>query len=407
MRYFRVLLLGISLLSITISSYAEDELYVVYSFEREVMAELFQRFAKAEGLDVKVDYATEDVMKSTLMLIMEKRPPDVLIMPADQVGLYGLANYSEINHRDFKANIAKRALDSGVSDGKLYGEPLFQGNHLFLYYNKSFVKEPATDWSIMLEQKAYFDSKKISTIVWPFNEPYYLLPFLSAYDGWPLVDGKVQLNTPAMVAALDFYLGLKTKKLTNTPCDLACTGDMFRSRKVAYVLGGVWDVQGFHEALGDDLGITSMPLVDGRKMLSPFSTYIMAFPNDGLRSSKRQALIKLVNYFQSTAIQKELWDRVGSIPVESVAFEYAQTSAAPHLKSMLDLMADTKPIPADQAMTYLWDAMRKGMLRNEVNALDGTGAALFMQTLAERHLARLKLQPVKEPADSSASAATH
>ncbi len=402
MRYLQLCAIVLILIMAPVSLKAEDELYVVYSFERDVMAELFKRFAEAEGVNVKADYATEDVMKSTLMVIMEKRPPDVLMMPADQVGLYSLAHYSEIDHSVFKANIAKRALDCGVSDGKLYGEPLFQGNHLFLYYNKRFVKEPAKDWAAMLAQKKEFDSKKITTIVWPFNEPYYLLPFLSAYGGWPLVDGNVQLNTPAMVAALDYYHGLQTQKLINPPCDLACTGDLFKARKAAYVLGGIWDAHRFHDALGEDLGVTAMPLVEGKKMLSPFSTYIMAFPNDGMQSSKREALIKLVNYFQSTAIQKELWDRVGTIPVEAAAFEYAQSNATPYLKSMLDLMIDTKPIPADQAMTYLWDAMRKGMLRNQVNALDAAGAALYMQNLAERHLVSLQKQAAKKNnADSS------
>jgi len=138
-------------------------------------------------------------------------------------------------------------------------------------------------------------------------------------------------------------------------------------------------------------------------MFSPFSTYIMAFPNNGLQGPKRDKLIKLVNFIQSTATQKELWERARSIPVEAGAFEYVQANAAPHLKAMLDLMADTKPLPADQIMTYIWDAMRKGMLRNEVNALDAAASAQFMQKMAEKYQAQLQAQAKSSARSAAAS----
>ncbi|MFC3116363.1 hypothetical protein [Cellvibrio fontiphilus] len=117
-----------------------------------------------------------------------------------------------------------------------------------------------------------------------------------------------------------------------------------------------------------------------------FRSHVLAFPNQSLSGPKRAQLLKLANYLQSHAVQKQIWSAMGAIPVEQGAFEYAQHNARGYLKTTIELMADTKLLPADKEMTFIWDAMGKGFLRHREGALDAPAAAKYMQQLAERHI---------------------
>ncbi len=370
-------------------SYAANELRVVYSYNEALIGVLMSGFSQEQKVAVKAEHLNVDDMKTKLLSMMELSPPDVIILPSDQVGLYSFANYSEIDPKIFKAKIPDNILKCGISDGKLYGAPLIQGNHLFLYYNKALVDVPARDWQTLAAQKSKFDAQNVSTIAWPYNEPYYLLPFMSAYGGWPLVDNNIQLNTPAAIDALKFYRD--TRKIIHSPvCDLACTEILFKSGKLAYAIGGTWDINDFARSLGDKLGVSDIPKIGDKKLASPFSTYVVAFPEQGLTGEKRELLRKLLDYLQSPVVQRKLWDQFQAIPVEPSAYVYAKDKASGYMKKVLEVMADAKPIPAEQDMSLVWNAMNKGMLRFNEGSMDAEAAANYMQQLAERNVRALE-----------------
>ena len=366
---------------------ANTELHIIYTYAKDNFGQILSEFGQQQGVKIKSEFKEQNDLKSSMMGLMEANTaPDAIIMPSDHVGLHGFIRYSEIDRQLFPAAISERIWGSGFSDGKLYGVPLIQGNHLMLFYNKSLIKEPAADWTAMLAHKSELEAKGLSTIAWSFDEAYWFLPFLGAYGGWPLNNGKVELNTPAMAAALDFYKSLRLKSLPYPDCSYQCAVDLFKSGKVAYTINGDWIGKEFQQALGDNLGVSAIPSAEGKKMLPTFSTHVIAFPNNSLTGPKRATLIALANYLQDAKIQRHIWDLSGAIPVEESAFAYAQANAQGYLKKTIELMADTKPLPADKEMTFIWDAIGKGYLRHREGALDGNAAARYMQQLAERHI---------------------
>ncbi|ACE85612.1 Bacterial extracellular solute-binding protein domain protein [Cellvibrio japonicus Ueda107] len=398
-RLLGFLMLGVCLGCSSATTHASDELTIIYTYAKDHFARVLNEFGKAEKTAVSLEFKEQNDLKSSLMGMVEtNNTPDVIIMPADHVGLYAFIKYSEINPKDFTAQIPERIWGSSYCDGKIYGAPLIQGNHLMLFYNKNLVTEPAADWNTMFAQKAELAKKGIDTIAWSFDESYWFLPFLGAYGGWPLNNGKVELNTPAMAAALDFYKSLRARDLPYPNCSYQCAVDLFKTGKVAYTINGDWVGKEFHDALGDNLGVSAIPMAEGKKMQPTFSTHVIAFPNHGLTGPKRDLLIKLANYLQSPDVQKRLWALSGAIPVENSAFEYARQHAQGYLKKTIELMADTKPLPADKEMTFIWDAIGKGYLRHREGALDGAAAARYMQQLAERHIRNAQRMSQRESA---------
>lgn len=378
---------AIALLCYVQASRADEGLSIIYTYAKGSLGTILNEFSQREGIAVTLEFREQNDLKSSMMGMMElNTAPDAIIMPADHMGLHSFIKYSVINTADFPAKVPARIWASSYSDGKSYGVPLIQGNHLMLFFNKKLVQEPATDWETMFAQRAALNAKGVAPIAWSFDEMYWFLPFLGAYGGWPLNEGKVQLNTPEMAEALDFYKKLRQRELPYPGCSYQCAVDLFKTGAVAYTINGDWIGKEFYAALGDNLGVSAIPAADGRKMLPTFSTHVLSFPNQGLTGKKRAQLLKLANYLQSSAVQKQFWLVLGAIPVEQTAFEYAQQNAQGYLKKTIELMAETKPLPADKEMTFIWDAMGKGFLRHREGALSGPAAAKYMQQLAERHI---------------------
>lgn len=357
---------------------------------------MIDSFSTIKGIPTSQKYMRQDDFKTNLILLLEKSGiADIVIIPADHLGLHDLANYSVVSPTSFNAEIPTRLWDTGVSDSAIRGVPLIQGNHLVMYFNKALVPRPAKTWDELLDQKIQLDKKSISTIQWNHDDAFYFLPFLSAYDGWPLVDGKIQLNTNAMVEALSYYKVLREKKLYSQTCDYDCAASLFISGKLAYNINGTWAGDNYFRILGDDLGVAPLPTIDGRPMLPPFSTYVIAFPNNSLMGPKKDHIIAFVNYLLSREVQVSLWAQAGAIPTETTAFKHALTHSAGYLQDTLKQLDATRPLPADQAMTYLWDAILKGLMRQNVGVMDSKQAADYMQKLAERHARATQSQSTK------------
>lgn len=366
---------------------AEDKLTVVYTYAEDSFGEVLQAFARENGVSIQAEFKKQGELKSSIMGMMElDTTPDAIVMPADHIGLYAFIKYSPVNPNDFPARISPRIWFSSASDGTHYGVPLIQGNHLMLYYNKKWINTPAADWEDMFAQQAQLKSKGVATITWSYDEPYWFLPFLGAYGGWPLNKGKAELHTPAMVAALDFYKNLRTRELLYPNCSYECGVDLFKSQKVAYTINGDWIGKEFYKVLGDDLGVSVIPRAEGKKIVPTFTSHVLAFPNNGLNGSKKTQLMNLAHYLHSPKVQQQLWERTGAIPVEASALNYVQRHARGYLKNTIELMADTKPLPTEKEMTFIWDAIGKGWLRHREGALDAPATAKYMQQLAERHI---------------------
>jgi len=379
------------------NAFAQNELHVVYAYGHEnkkaVLGNILEEFGKNNVVAVKSEFLDQGDLKTDILSMKElKTLPDAIILPADHLGLHSFIPYSKVNPALFTAKIPQRIWGSGMSDGNVYGAPFIQGNHLMMYYNKSLVTEPAADWQTMSAQHESLTQKGVETIAWSYDEAFWFLPFLGAYGGWPLTDGKIELNTPAMMSALDLYKNILDTNIVSELCSHQCIRDKFTIGKVAYIISGEWEGVDFYSKLGANLGVSAIPADNGKKMISAFSTYVIAFPKNGLESDKKALLVKLTNYLQSPNIQKRIWEEVGAIPVEATAFAAAQLTDKDYLRNTLQLMQDTKPLPADTAMSFIWDPIQKGISRHRETKILSKDTAKYMQFLAERNIEKAKSQ---------------
>lgn len=382
MKYTVFLLL--LLLSYLPSVMANEPLTFVFTHENKGFAKIIRLFEEKTGIPTKTQWVDQSDLKLKLIEQVETgETPDVVLIPADHLGLYNLVHYSKVPASLIDSSIDESYLQTVKVDGNYYGIPIIMGNHLVLYYNRSLVSKPAETWDQLLATQVQFTQKGLITIDWSFTEMYWFAPFLGAFGGWPITDSKITLNTPAMEQALSYYWGLANKGLVNPDCNYDCAFNNFINRKSAYVINGIWSYRQFLDVHGDDLGVALLPAIKDKPLTPMFSTHAIAFPSDSLNGPKKAAITKLAEFMQSAETQRQIWSEINEFPVNNIILQEVKKHADENNKVLLDQLTQAKAMPSDTAMTYAWPAINKGFSRYGSGAMTVGEAIELMQHLAE------------------------
>ncbi|MDQ2076348.1 extracellular solute-binding protein [Marinimicrobium sp. ABcell2] len=369
---------------------APDPLTLVYTFGMQPQTfEFIADFTAQTGIEVEHRWIHQDEIKVELINMVDKGiAPDIVMVPSDHIGLHRYMEYSRIDRERIPHNINDELWHTGLADGHYYGAPVTQGNHLLLYYNKDHVDEPASDWASLIERAPALAAKGVIPITWHYKAMYWLMPYVAAHGGMPMDGHELTLNTPAMAKGLDNYRWLAEQGIVDTECDYPCAHGAFVAGQAAYTIDGDWALQEYASKLGDKLGVALLPSLNGRTLISPYSTQVFAFPQHGLQGPKHDAMMAFLNYALSAEAQKKLVDEFRVLPVERSAISYARDNADEHLATVFKQLEQARPIPSESAMSHAWGAIVRGFFRHQAGLATGAEASSLMQRLAEREIAR-------------------
>ena len=375
-----------ALLLVTFDCYAAT-INLAHTMKHEHFNELLSALAEQSGLTVNSVLVDQKALKVRLVQnTSTSTSTDVVIVPADHLGLDKYANYSVIPDSLIADTTDKRTLETAKLNNTLLGIPIIQGNHLLLFYNKQFVKQPIENWQDIYRIQSSLP-EKVKLVTWSFMEMYWFIPFLSAFNGDLIVDNHVQLNTPAMQSALKFVWDLNKQNLVDRQCDYTCSNNAFKAQQAAFTIDGAWALKTYEEALGNNLGIQQLPKLNGEYMQPYYSTFVLAFPNDGLNGVNKDNLIKFAKLVQAEKFQTMIWQKLQDIPVNTEVLNSLKSQQGTQLATLIEAMQFTKAMPSTASMIIVWEVLNKGFIRYGSGALTAEQAGLFMQGLAERSIA--------------------
>lgn len=353
----------------------------------ELLAAITADFSKSTGIKVETNWLNQaDLRSSLLRHATDGDLPDVVLVPTDFLALDKELKYSELPAQGKASDLVPNAAGSGLFEGRNLGAPMFWGNHLMLYYNRSLVAKPARTLAEMAQQVPALQAKGVKALGTNFGEMYWMVPFYGAYGGWPVdAKGKVTLDTPAMAKTLDTYFGLVTRGLTLKECHTECAMDRFTAGEFAYAINGDWAMRELQDALGDKLGVTTLPQVEPGKNLVPmYSGYVLAFPGLSLKGPKRDALLKFVKYMQSPQVQRKWFDETHHLPVNASVYREVLGKADDNLKASLNQLKLARAMPNDRGMAFAWEGLAKGFSAMYQGRVTAAEAARLMQQHADR-----------------------
>lgn len=357
----------------------------------EYLDKIITNFEKKYQVEIELQqFLAEDLRDEVVTLSRTAELPDMLYIPSDFVGMHKEIKLSPIPEIWFSQELSPKVRSISKIANVNYGVPVFQGNHLMLFYNRDLITKPMTDWQELKAQAQTLKNKVNYPIGWHYREMYWLVPFMSAYQAWPLEGNEITLNTPEMVKALYFYQGLAQEGMVDVNCDHDCSVDRFKNGQTAYLINGDWIIRSLEETMGDKLGIAILPKVEGQTMYPMFGSYVLAFPNLQKDSEKYKILEKFALYLQEDDVQQLILDEAGLMPINDKVLAESYIHMDDNMKAVMAQVNLTRPLPTSPNMSTAWFSMKRGAERLIDHNYSPEKAAKFMQRTADKEIKRQK-----------------
>ena len=136
---------------------------------------------------------------------------------------------------------------------------------------------------------------------------------------------------------------------------------LFNSGDVAMDINGPWELAGYKEALGENLGVAPVPTVAGKTAIT-FSGMKIYVVNS---FTKYPNAAKLYASFASDKnAQLLLNEKVGSIPTNLEALQTDQIKNDPFVSGFAEQAKNSQPMPSIPEMSNVWSPVNAALSRN-------------------------------------------
>ena len=355
-----------------------------------LLESILRPVAEKHNQSISVTYIATNELKSALIkAVTNGIEPDLAIIPSDFFGEAKNFRPAQIpQSMQQLANLPDSTWQLARINDRVHGIPLFVGNAMMLYYNKRMIESPATSWEALVKQGSGLP-ESIKTVGWNYGELFWFVHFMTAFDAYPVTQNTVQLNTPQMQKALTFYRQLPADNVIDINCDYSCAAQRFTEGQFAYAINGDWAYPELKAQMGDSLGVTTLPSIDGTPMKSYYSAVTLVFPGKRKGFAPTDVLMELTQALLSEQAQLKLYSHHHLVPANP-EIRAKITSTDADIAMLLAILDSAIPISSGPEMAAAWAGMRKGMDYFNARNVEAPRATMLMQRVAERQLNLLK-----------------
>ncbi len=341
--------------------------------EKGVMEKVLADY-EAQHPDIKVSlvhYDTENLRSQYQNAALAEGGPDLVYGPSDQVGPFSVLKIIRPMDEFLPGEDWGRFLGAALDtlDGHVWSLPDQVGNHLNLLYNTEAVKAPPETFDQWVEiAKAAMTAQPDGRVdryglAFEFNEPFWLVPFLTAYGGWVMDDqNRPTLDTPAMVKALTFVNDLREKyKVVPRECNYQLMDTMFKTGKAAMIVNGPWSFGDYRKA-GVPFALARIPrATPGGPWAAPMIGTKGYSVNVNLDKAKEGAIRDLLHYLTSEKVTARFATELAILPSVRAAYDLPGIKNDALLQASLEQWKVGRQMPVVPEMRAIWDAMRPNM----------------------------------------------
>ncbi|GGF99048.1 hypothetical protein GCM10010912_49760 [Paenibacillus albidus] len=330
----------------------------------EVLEQLCRAYTSKFGVPVIPEVMNISILTARLQQIKTGGAiPQMALVPADMAGYGEAAMYSEIPEKfwsmsgfsDLNIRYSMR------SNGRQYGIPILKGNHLVLYCNSEIYPEAPSSWETIEEQAEALIAKGIVPVASDLADPYYFIPFLTAFGGWPLKEGEPNLASFEMDAALRFVQRQVAQEVLGSFHGSTELLDRFIAGEIGAILCGEWIYNYLDLQMRDRLLVGALPAINGNPAVSMASSIGLVFPQQSLESEQADELLSFAAYLLNESSQMEWAEQVQRIPVHSRVLDDIRATASPARAKLITCLENARNMPIEPVMRNIWDAMAVGL----------------------------------------------
>jgi len=353
-----------------------------------------QKLSKAfmeKNPDVTIDVVSKDteiLREDYQTASLAGDAPELLWTVNDHAGPFTKAGLIQPVDDLFDLSIyVESALEGVQLDGKTWGVPVANGNHLMLMYNKELISEPPQNTDELIKIGKELTKGDQYALVWNQIEPFWLVPWLGGFGGKVFADDGVTptLNTPEMVATLKFLYELKfTDKIIPPESDYDSASGLFKEGKAAMLINGDWSLGDYIQSMGEKFGTAPIPMVSATGMWpAPYTSGKFLMISAGIPDEKLEVIMEIIDFFTNMDNQVDLIETLSRLPALKEALASEKIENDPILKGSAAQMQKGTPMPAVVEMRCNWDAMKPEMNAVLADQKTPEEAAEAMQQAAE------------------------
>lgn len=381
------------LISFSTPLFAKNQLVLWHSWveNKALWQKIQQEFNTShENIELSIQVFDHEEMKQKIIKSgFQRNTADILIMPSDWLGYHNVMQFSAIPQSMLNGDVSDEIIGHTKFEGQIRGIPLFQGNHLLFMYNKSLVKKPASTWYELVEDNQLLQNKNVKTLAVNYSEMFWFVPFMTLFNGFPVEQDKIMLNTEATVDALKYYKQLSLKKVIDEQCTYQCVSTDFYQGKFAYSMLGAWAYKSAKLALGDNLGLAPFPTMKGNEFKPMRGNLILTFPKNALSSFKNKSLLEFSRFIQQEKYQHLMFEEMGLFPVNANVMAEIKVHLDEDYQLSLAQFQQSRSLPASTSISAVWNGMYKGFALYMDDEISAEEAAAYMQKSVEREQATL------------------
>lgn len=298
--------------------------------------------------------------------------PDMFIAPNDSLGdqvraglLADLSSYKD----KLPKTIDPLAITGMTVEGKLYAIPeSFKA--VALYYNKDKVATPPATTDELLKAVQGTNTLVLN------QSAYHNFGFLQAFGGQLMDDKGVCVADKAGGKEWFSYLAaLKKEKNVTFSTDGGQADSLFKEGKADMIINGPWQLGDYRQALGDKLGVASMP--GAVKPAGPLTGVDGFYINPN--SKNQEGAVALAMFLTNAESMKVYIDQAGHVPVDT-----SLTIADPLVAAFAKASSTGVPRPQVPELSNFWgnfgDAINRVLDAGEDPAAAMTKACADMNT---------------------------
>ncbi|RCX18162.1 carbohydrate ABC transporter substrate-binding protein (CUT1 family) [Fontibacillus phaseoli] len=330
----------------------------------ELLERLCREYSRQNDIQVIPEVMNISELVTRLNTVAEGgEAPQMALVPADMAGFGEKAKYSEVPD-ELLSLVAPHGFDflqSMRSEGIAYGLPVLTGNHLVLYYNREIYPEPPGSWEEIEDSGDGLKKKGIIPVAADLREPYWFIPFLTAFGGWPMSEGAPSLPKSEMKRALHYVRTRMDRGLLASMNGSTELLEGFIAGEVGAIICGEWIYNHLDRHMKNKLGVARLPSIQGCPSISMSSAIGLVFPGYSLESELQEEIVSFATFMLSAESQMKWGTEVQRIPVHSKAREKLKDLTDGNRRSLTTLLEESRSMPIEPAMASVWEAVRAGL----------------------------------------------